>query len=216
MNLRCHNANEGASRHPTMGGHSAAVILAAGSSTRLGQPKALIEIGGKPLVVLAYEHLSKAGCSPIVIVTRQELAVDLMLALPDANIAINADPERGRTGSLQHGLMALMSDLGRLPRHVVMAPVDRPGWSSSVVLDLVNHGGPAGARHGASRGHPIIFDTASMEAVLASHPDTPLRDIVSFVPVDVHAPYLHLNIDTQEDVLQLREHEPDLLAYFFQ
>ena len=61
-----------------------------------------------------------------------------------------------------------------------------------------------------------VLDTASMQAVLASHPETPLRDIVSFFPVDVHAPYLHLNIDTQEDVLLLKEHEPALLAYFLQ
>ena len=216
MNLRCHNAKEGASRLLTMGGSSAAIVLAAGASTRLGQPKALIEVGGTPLIVLAYEHLKQAGCSPIVIVTRQDLAVDLMLALPDANIAINSDPERGRTGSLQRGLMALMSELGRLPRQVVLAPVDRPGWSSQVVRELLKHGGPAGARDGASRGHPVIFDTASMKAVLANQPDTPLRDIVSFAPVDVDAPYLHLNIDTHEDLLQLREHETALLAYFSQ
>ncbi|MBL6806205.1 MAG: NTP transferase domain-containing protein [Candidatus Poseidonia sp.] len=216
MNLRSHNANEGASPLQAMGGPAAAIVLAAGASTRLGQPKALVEVGGTPLIVLAHEHLSRAGCSPIVIVTRQELAVDLMLALPEATVAINTDPERGRTGSLQRGLMALMSELGRLPRQVVMAPVDRPGWSPSVVLDLLKHGGPAGAKDGASRGHPVVFDTASMQAVLASHPETPLRDIVSFFPVDVHAPYLHLNIDTQEDVLLLKEHEPALLAYFLQ
>jgi len=198
------------------GAPTAAIVLAAGASTRLGQPKALVEVGGKSLVALAHEHLSRAGCSPIVVVTRTELAVDVMLALPDANIAINASPEEGRTGSLQRGLMALMNELGRLPRRVVMAPVDRPGWSTSVVVDLLNHDGPVGAKHGTTRGHPVVFDTTSMETVLASKPNTPLRDIVSFLPVDVDAPYLHLNIDTQEDMLQLMEHETELMAYFLQ
>ena len=45
-----------------------AVILAAGASQRLGQPKSLVPIGDTTLVRLAYRKLIEAGCSPVLIV----------------------------------------------------------------------------------------------------------------------------------------------------
>ena len=57
-----------------------AVILAAGASQRLGQPKSLVPIGETTLVGLAFRKLIEAGCSPVLIVTRSELSVAVMQA----------------------------------------------------------------------------------------------------------------------------------------
>jgi molybdenum cofactor cytidylyltransferase len=46
-----------------------AVILAAGESSRLGQPKQLVQFRGKSLIRRVVEAADKAGCSPIVVVT---------------------------------------------------------------------------------------------------------------------------------------------------
>ena len=46
-----------------------AVILAAGNSSRLGQPKQLLRISGKSLVRRIIDAASKARCSPITVVT---------------------------------------------------------------------------------------------------------------------------------------------------
>ena len=46
----------------------AAVVLAAGASTRLGEPKQLIEIGGETLLERAIRVAREAGCTPIVVV----------------------------------------------------------------------------------------------------------------------------------------------------
>ena len=64
------------------------IVLAAGASARLGQPKALLEIEGKPLIQHLVERLESAGLEPV-IVTRADLSVDLLLALPERTVVIN-------------------------------------------------------------------------------------------------------------------------------
>jgi CTP:molybdopterin cytidylyltransferase MocA len=100
-----------------------AIILAAGASQRLGQPKSLVRIGDTTLVGMAYQKLDKAGCSPIVIVTRSELAFEIMQQTIGSNVLSNPSPEKGRTGSLQCGILSLAGDKGRIPRGVIVAPV---------------------------------------------------------------------------------------------
>ena len=58
-----------------------AIVLAAGASSRLGQPKALVKWNGESLVARATRILTESGCSPIFVVTRYELQVDVMLEL---------------------------------------------------------------------------------------------------------------------------------------
>ena len=86
-------------------------MLAAGASARLGQPKALVDVGGKPLVQHLVERLENAGLEPV-IVTRAELSVDILLALPERTVVINPNPDAGRTGSLQCGLKQILDTKG--------------------------------------------------------------------------------------------------------
>ncbi|MBL8975689.1 MAG: NTP transferase domain-containing protein, partial [Myxococcales bacterium] len=46
----------------------AAVVLAAGASTRMGRPKALLRHGERSFVACAVELAAAAGCAPIVVV----------------------------------------------------------------------------------------------------------------------------------------------------
>jgi CTP:molybdopterin cytidylyltransferase MocA len=50
----------------------AAVILAAGESSRLGQPKQLLQFRGKSLLRRIFDAANEAGCSPIVVVVGGE------------------------------------------------------------------------------------------------------------------------------------------------
>lgn len=190
-----------------------AIILAAGASQRLGQPKSMVRIGDTTLVGMAYQKLDKAGCSPIVIVTRSELAFDIMQETVGSNVLSNPSPEKGRTGSLQYGLLSLAGDKGRIPRGVIVAPVDRPGWNISHVKSLLDSSVSSSlalASHGR-KGHPIFLDSAAIESVLTAKADVPLRDIVKFSEHLVEAPLLDLNIDTPEDLEVLSIHEQELL-----
>ena len=188
-----------------------AVILAAGASLRLGQPKSLVPIGNTTLVGLAYQKLVKAGCSPVLIVTRSELSVAIMQAAVGSTVLVNASPEQGRTGSIQCGLLSLAGDKGRMPKRVLIAPVDRPGWGVSDVQSLLLAQRSSTLSSNGRRGHPLLLDEQAINSVLAALPERPLRDLVNFEEVLVNAPLLGLNIDTPEDIDMLNQHESSLL-----
>ncbi|NCG43087.1 MAG: NTP transferase domain-containing protein [Euryarchaeota archaeon] len=188
-----------------------AIILAAGASSRLGQAKALVKIGDTNLLGLAYRRLQHAGCSPIIVVTSAELAVDCLTSVLGATIVINKAPQDGRTGSIQCGLMSLCGDHGRTPRRVLIAPVDRPGWNVPMVKQLMESENSCKPVSGDRSGHPVIIVDGDIEDVLASYPDEPLRDIVSFDSVQVDYQLISLNIDTENDLQLLFDNEQTLL-----
>ena len=188
-----------------------AVILAAGASQRLGQPKSLVPIGETTLVGLAFRKLIEAGCSPVLIVTRSELSVAVMQGAVGSTVLVNTSPEQGRTGSIQCGLLSLAGDKGRMPKRVVIAPVDRPGWKVSDVTSLLVSQRSSTLASNGRRGHPLLLDEHAINSVLAASPERPLRDLVTFEEVVVNAPLLGLNIDTPEDLDLLKQHESSLL-----
>ena len=184
-----------------------AVILAAGASQRLGQPKSLVEIGNSTLVGLAYKKLIKAGCSPVIIVTRSELSVPIMQTTLGSTVIVNSAPEEGRTGSIQCGIMSLAGDKGRMPKQVIIAPVDRPGWAVEHIKTLALAKTSSTLSSNGRRGHPLLLDQDAIQTVLAAPPQTSLRELISFDEVYVDAPLLGLNIDHPEDLELLKQHE---------
>ena len=177
-----------------------ALVLAAGASSRLGQPKALVPIGPTTLVGLAVQRLQQAGCTPIVVVTRQSLLFEIMTKAVDATVVVNKKPEQGRTGSVQCGIMSLMGDKGRMPRRVVIAPVDRPGWTSNDARLLMGQAATSTLAYEGRSGHPLLLHDPDIEAVLAAAPQTPLRDLIAPQLVQGSCPHIGLNIDAPEDL----------------
>ena len=174
-----------------------AIVLAAGESSRLGRDKALVEWNGETLVGRAVRLLQESGCKPIIVVTRSELQIDVMLASGDATIVVNPKPEDGRTGSLQIGLLSLLSELGRTPRRVLISPVDRCGWNKDTISKLLeNHSNVSPD----PSGHPLLL--CEIDKVLSFSKDSTLRDQLEITRVV--APGVHMNIDTPADLEELR------------
>ena len=188
-----------------------AVILAAGASQRLGQPKSLVVVGKTTLVELAYQKLAKAGCSPILIVTRSELSVQIMQAAIGSTVIVNSAPEEGRTGSIQCGILSLAGDKGRMPSRVIIAPVDRPGWTVEHVKSLLLAESSSTLASNGRRGHPLLLDPDDIQSVLAAPTQSSLRALVSFDEVALDGPLLGLNIDQPDDLILLKQHELSLL-----
>ena len=113
------------------------IVLAAGRSSRLGQPKALIDVNGKKLIEHLVKRLHQRGNVEMTIVTNNDLFADVILLCPSAHVVLNPDPEKGRTGSIQCGLASILERNGRLPKKVLLVPVDRPGWSVELVNNLL-------------------------------------------------------------------------------
>jgi CTP:molybdopterin cytidylyltransferase MocA len=112
----------------TPAGPVAGILLAAGEGRRLGQPKALVEIGGQTLAQRGVALLRDGGAAPIVVVTGA-VAVDLpgVLAVPNP---------RWRSGMGS----SLAAGLAMMPDHAVaavIALVDQPLIGPEAVRRLI-------------------------------------------------------------------------------
>ena len=90
----------------------AAVVLAAGASSRMGSVKALLDVGGgRTLLRAVCDRLAEVGCAPIIVVLghHRESLVRALEGLRDGadrpvQTVVNADPDRGQVSSMAIGL----------------------------------------------------------------------------------------------------------------
>ena len=106
----------------------AGLLLAAGQGRRLGQPKALVEIGGMTLAERGVALLREGGADPIVMVTGAA-----PVSLPGVITAHNPDWQTGMGSSLREGLETLPADRDA----VVIALVDQPLIGPEAVRRLI-------------------------------------------------------------------------------
>jgi CTP:molybdopterin cytidylyltransferase MocA len=159
----------------------AAVVLAAGASTRMGRPKQLLQHRGRSFVGCAVDLARVAGCSPILVVTG---AIDLGdEPLAPAIRIINPDWPMGQLSSLQRGLAAALELRPDTPALLVLT-VDRPHLRPETITALVDawRGDPHGLwqpeLHGR-RGHPVIYPAALLPALAALPPTASPRSLVA-------------------------------------
>ncbi|MGE5707859.1 MAG: nucleotidyltransferase family protein [Bacteroidota bacterium] len=132
----------------------AAIVTAAGFSSRMGSLKALLDWQGKPLLLHQLERLK--GFGQLIVVTGHEAARlrTLIPSIPPAREVFNPDYPTGRTGSLLAGFRALAP-----ARAILVAAVDQPiedGLPEALVQALEEH--PyAFPVHDGRRGHPLVF-----------------------------------------------------------
>jgi len=191
---------------PFMGGVDV-IVLAAGRSSRLGQPKALVDVDGRPLIAHLIQRLQRINDVEITIVTNNDILADVSLACPETIVALNPNPEKGRTGSIQCGLSSILERKGRLPNIVLIVPVDRPGWSVEIAMRLIASSATSSPVWDGRGGHPLLIAGDDVNTVYLADSNAPLSSLIEREKLDVEFPFLHLNIDTEDDL-----HELDLAA----
>jgi CTP:molybdopterin cytidylyltransferase MocA len=191
-----------------MPSHVAGLLLAAGGGSRLGQPKALVELGGQTLAARGAALLRTGGADPIVVVTGAA-PVDL----PAVTLVDNPAWRTGMGSSLIAGLHALA---GQPPacRAVVIALADQPLIGPESVRRLIAAhiaGAPiAVATYDGRPRNPVLIDRAHWPGLLATTTgDTGARpflrahpDLVT--PVDCTGTGRPDDIDTPEDLARAR------------
>lgn len=112
-----------------------AVVLAAGSGTRFGGTKQLVELRGKPLAQHAVDAAVDAGVDEIVVVLGHDAGrVSSALRLPPvARAVVNPDHPTGMASSLNAGLQAT----AEASDAAVVLPADQPGIRADHVSSLV-------------------------------------------------------------------------------
>jgi molybdenum cofactor cytidylyltransferase len=190
----------------------AALVLAAGASSRMGRPKQLLDWGGQPLVRVTAEVALAAKLNPLLVVVggAQAHVAEALAGLP-LRIIANPDYTAGQSTSLHAGITALGQDADA----VVVLLGDQPFVTAAIVERLVAEWHASGAlivapTYASQRGNPVLFARAVFPELLTVQGDQGARAVltadrarVRLVAFDDPRPLA--DIDTPEDYERLRQ-----------
>ena len=216
-------------------GSAAAIVPAAGASTRMGRPKLLLPWGESTVLESTLAALRDGGVPTIVVVLAPRGPLEGWRPPFSVQTAVNPEPASGMLSSVLVGLAALAAARGTSARvesasafsaeHVdapasapdplLVCPADLPALRPSTVAALLaayrELGGVVVPRHGRRRGHPLLIAPrwqARMPEI--AHHQTGLRRILELAAGAVHEvpvddPGSIRDVDTPEDYATLRQ-----------
>ncbi len=160
----------------------AAIVLAAGASTRMGRPKQLLPLPGGTVLSTVVSRLLDAPLERVVVVLGHDAeAIRCGAGLPSdarVEVVVNADWKEGMASSLRCGIQASAE-----AEAVVIALGDQPGIETGVVKRLVTayrRGAPLAVPvQGEERGHPVLFSRSLFPSLLALRGDVGAREVVT-------------------------------------
>ena len=177
----------------------AGVVLAAGTSSRLGRPKQLLELDGQPLLQHVVDSVFSAGLDEIVVVLGHAAdEISARLALPSgARVAVNPDYAAGQSTSLRAGLQALGPEV----EAAVIVLGDQPGVTPELIRRAVAEWRASGAPvlrplfRGAP-GHPVVAGRAAWDAFMGASGDAGARGVMA----DVEVAEVEMDLDPPSDI----------------
>lgn len=183
---------------------TAAVVLAAGASKRLGELKQLVLLGEETLLERAVRVASEAGCAPVVVVVGAEYAQVLgNCQLGDAVPVINDRWEEGMASSIRLGVRTL-GTIAKDAAGVVIMTCDQPAVTASHLRTLTD-GGEVTASHYAGRsGVPAYFPASMFGELMKLRGDAGARELLRTAR-SVQLPHGELDVDTTVDLDRMRE-----------
>ena len=192
-------------------GRVAGIILAAGGSARLGKPKQLVKWRGRPLIRYSARAALEAGLSPVVVVLGSA-AEGVRAALQGEEVSLVANPHwaTGQSSSVRAGLRALPQGVEAAMFLLADMPLVNVDLVTALIAEYRRTMGPIVApRVGDEWGSPVLFDRAAFPALRELEGDRGGKSLfgrfrVVAVPCDKE---LLLDIDTEEDIRRLKEHE---------
>jgi molybdenum cofactor cytidylyltransferase len=161
----------------------AAVVLAAGRSTRMGGPnKLLAELGGKPLVRIAVEEALASRAKPVIVVTgHQHERIEAALAGLDVRIVHNPDYAEGLGTSLRVGVAAVPAEADG----AVVCLGDMPQVTGTLIDLLIAAYDPeqgalvvAPTRDG-KRGNPVLWSRRFFPELMSVAGDVGARHVIN-------------------------------------
>jgi CTP:molybdopterin cytidylyltransferase MocA len=192
---------------------TAAMVLAAGSSTRLGRPKQFLEFESETLLARAVRIALEAGASPVWVVLPTALlpAGNRALAETPAIVVENPLSAEGMGSSLRAGMAALLSssaeDEQTRPNRLLLLVCDQPRITAEHLRTLLHTPSPHGmtaARYNQRVGVPAVFGREHFAALAAASGDTGARTLLrSHAVTAVDLPEAAIDIDTPDDVQRL-------------
>ena len=192
-------------------GRVAGIVLAAGGSSRLGQPKQLVEFRGRPLVWHSVRVGLEAGLSPLVVVIGAA-GEQIRRALEGESVVVIDNPawEAGQSSSVRLGLSQVEAGI----EAAIFLLADMPLMDAELVRQVVRtHRGSlaplVAPRVAGRRANPVLFDRVTfpdLHQLTGDHGGRALFD--SYEPRWVEwSESAMLDLDTPEDLERLRKLE---------
>ena len=189
---------------------TAGIVLAAGQSSRFGQPKQLLDWKGKPFVRQVAETALHAGLWPVIVVTGSNAEqVEKAVTGLDVTIVRNENWQSGQSASIAAGVNALpkntgasiflLADQPQIPVEILRALVETHSQNLPVILaPLVLE---------EKRANPVLFDRIAFPDLLQLTGDVGGRALFGKYKVEYlpwHDEALLLDVDTPEDYERLK------------
>ncbi len=192
-------------------GRVAGIVLAAGGSSRLGQPKQLVEFRGRPGVWHAVRVGLEAGLSPLVVVSGAA-GEQIRRALEGQSVMLidNPDWEAGQSSSVRAGLSAVEAGI----EAAIFLLADMPMMDAQLVRQVVSTHRTTLAplvapRVAGRRANPVLFDRTTfsdLHQLTGDQGGRSLFDRYAAAWVEWSESAM-LDLDTPEDLQRLRDRE---------
>lgn len=198
------------------GARIGAVVLAAGASRRMGQPKMVLPWGSTTVIEQVTRTLAAAGAQPVVVVTggaREQ--VEAALDSQPVHLVHNPNFEQGEMlSSLTAGLESPSLAASPEVAAALVALGDQPAIQVEVARQVISVYWQTGARlvvpsYRNRRGHPWLVDRNLWPALINLPRNRTMRDFLNLHSGDIHyvtveTPTVLKDVDTPEDYYSQR------------
>lgn len=189
----------------------AGIVLAAGLSTRLGRPKQLVELCGKPALQHVIDAVRRTRLSPVILVINPAIAENLeSLDTRGCTIVMNEHPDQGQSASVRVGLAAVPPESDA----IVFVLGDQPFVEPATIDGLIELFSTTGAlvvrpRYADGPGHPVLIGRRLFGELAELEGDTGARPLLAkysgvIVEYDVRHRPMPLDLDTPDDIERAR------------
>ncbi len=162
---------------------AAVIVLAAGDSSRMGRPKALLDWHGKPMIEHVLATARSGGCTrSLVVLGRDAEGILAGADLGDAQVVLNPDPSLGQVSSIKLGMQHqdFSTDC------CVVWPVDCPLVQAGDVRALIESYARMRTSlmrifipvHAGKRGHPMLVDIGFRQPFMLLGPGDTARKVI--------------------------------------
>jgi molybdenum cofactor cytidylyltransferase len=190
-----------------------AIILAAGTSSRMGQAKQLLPLGSSTVLAQTLEHARAAGVDEVVLVLgssaesiRHQLSPSLLAGV---KVVVNPSYEQGMASSLRAGLSALDPQSAAALIILGDQPFTPPQTLDRIIQAYRDSGAPIVIpTWQGTRGNPVLLDRSVFSEAMALEGDVGCRAIFGkhleeILNVEVEDKGVLLDIDDHEDYERL-------------
>ncbi len=171
------------------------IILAAGLSTRMGEPKQLLPFRDSTIIETVIDNLLGSKLSEVIVVVGHEAdKIQTRIQHKPVKIVFNPDYQDGMLTSAQYGVGSISASADAFAMTLVDLPLITPDLVDMVIDAYVQaEGGIAVPSYNYRRGHPVIFDRRYADDILGLDENSGgVRSLYKKYADDIH----YVTVDT--------------------